>query len=70
MDNRNEGEFLASRRAKVTPDQAGVAAFAGQRRMPGLRRFEVAQLAAHSRQRWNDLAGRVTDEEYPAANQA
>ena len=46
MDNRNEvREFLASRRAKVTPDQAGLPRFGGQRRVPGLRRGEVAMLA-------------------------
>src|SRR5215217_9333328 len=46
VDNRNEiREFLASRRARLTPEQAGVPTFAGQRRVPGLRRSEVAQLA-------------------------
>lgn len=49
MDNRNEiREFLASRRARLTPEQAGVPTFAGQRRVPGLRRSEVAQLAGVS----------------------
>ena len=33
-----------------------MSAFAGQRRVPGLRRSEVVRLAARSRQRWNDLA--------------
>jgi transcriptional regulator with XRE-family HTH domain len=40
-------EFLSSRRAKVTPEQAGVVAY-GERRVPGLRRNEVAQLACVS----------------------
>jgi transcriptional regulator with XRE-family HTH domain len=49
MDNRNEvREFLASRRAKVTPKQAGIPHFGGQRRVPGLRRGEVATLAGVS----------------------
>lgn len=40
-------EFLTTRRARVTPEQAGVVSF-GQRRVPGLRREEVAQLAGVS----------------------
>jgi transcriptional regulator with XRE-family HTH domain len=40
-------EFLTSRRAKITPQQAGLPA-AGQRRVPGLRRSEVAALAGMS----------------------
>src|SRR5437763_4894608 len=40
-------EFLASRRAKVTPEQAGLPSY-GQRRVPGLRREEVASLAGVS----------------------
>ncbi|MFT3877109.1 MAG: helix-turn-helix transcriptional regulator [Propioniciclava sp.] len=45
MDNRDEvREFLMSRRAKLTPDQAGIAA-SGTRRVAGLRRSEVAMLA-------------------------
>ena len=31
-------EFLTSRRARVTPDQAGLLAYGGNRRVPGLRR--------------------------------
>src|SRR4051794_31652691 len=37
-------EFLRSRRAKITPDQAGLPQQPGGRRVPGLRREEVAQL--------------------------
>ncbi|WP_019930792.1 helix-turn-helix transcriptional regulator [Nocardia sp. BMG111209] len=37
-------DFLRSRRARLTPDVVGIAS-AGQRRTPGLRREEVAQLA-------------------------
>lgn len=49
MDNRTEvREFLTSRRAKITPERAGVALFGGRRRVPGLRREEVALLAGVS----------------------
>ncbi|MEK0099921.1 helix-turn-helix transcriptional regulator [Streptomyces sp. A475] len=45
MDNRQEvREFLTSRRAKITPEQAGMPA-GSRRRVPGLRRSEVAALA-------------------------
>lgn len=40
-------EFLTTRRAKITPDRAGIPT-AGQRRVPGLRRSEVAALAGMS----------------------
>jgi transcriptional regulator with XRE-family HTH domain len=47
VDRRAEiREFLISRRAKVSPDEAGLlAADNGPRRVPGLRREEVAYLA-------------------------
>ncbi len=49
MDNRAEiREFLASRRARITPDQAGLPAYGGNRRVAGLRREEVALLAGVS----------------------
>jgi transcriptional regulator with XRE-family HTH domain len=41
-------EFLVSRRANVTPQQAGIPDFGGERRVPGLRREEVAMLAGVS----------------------
>jgi len=41
-------EFLTSRRARITPEQAGLRTFGGQRRVPGLRREEVALLAGVS----------------------
>jgi transcriptional regulator with XRE-family HTH domain len=45
VDTKSEiREFLTSRRAKITPDQAGITAY-GSRRVPGLRREEVAVLA-------------------------
>ena len=49
MDQHNEiREFLASRRARITPQQAGLPAYGGHRRVPGLRREEVALLAGVS----------------------
>ncbi|WP_334171416.1 helix-turn-helix transcriptional regulator [Sinomonas sp.] len=49
MDNRLDArEFLASRRAKITPEKAGLTIFGGNRRVPGLRREEVAMLAGVS----------------------
>lgn len=42
------GTFLKSRRDKVTPEQAGLRTFGGARRVPGLRREELAQLAGVS----------------------
>ncbi|WP_092967566.1 helix-turn-helix transcriptional regulator [Agromyces sp. CF514] len=55
-------EFLSSRRARITPDQAGLPAYGGNRRVPGLRREEVAMLAGVSvdyyvRLERGDLAG-------------
>lgn len=45
MDNREEvREFLTSRRAKITPERAGLPP-GSRRRVPGLRRTEVAALA-------------------------
>jgi transcriptional regulator with XRE-family HTH domain len=42
-------EFLTSRRARITPEQAGLRTFGnGPRRVPGLRREEVASLAGVS----------------------
>ncbi|MET0694992.1 MAG: helix-turn-helix transcriptional regulator [Propionibacteriaceae bacterium] len=41
-------DFLVSRRARVSPEQAGLPSYGGQRRVPGLRREEVATLAGLS----------------------
>lgn len=41
-------EFLSSRRANVTPEQAGLPAYGGNRRVAGLRREEVAMLSGVS----------------------
>ena len=40
-------EFLTSRRARITPERAGLQSY-GSRRVPGLRREEVAVLAGVS----------------------
>jgi transcriptional regulator with XRE-family HTH domain len=49
MDQRNEiRDFLASRRARITPQQAGLPTYGPNRRVPGLRREEVALLAGVS----------------------
>jgi hypothetical protein len=40
-------EFLTTRRARITPEQAGLPSY-GQRRVKGLRREEVASLAGVS----------------------
>ncbi|WUJ12623.1 helix-turn-helix transcriptional regulator [Actinoplanes sp. NBC_00393] len=62
MDNRDEVRaFLTSRRAKVSPEQAGIPAY-GSRRVTGLRRGEVAALAGvsveyYTRMERGNLAG-------------
>jgi transcriptional regulator with XRE-family HTH domain len=48
VDHNNDiAEFLTTRRAKVTPEQVGLPTY-GKRRVPGLRREEVASLAGMS----------------------
>lgn len=55
MDNRSEvREFLMSRRAKLTPEQAGMPA-GPNRRVAGLRRTEVAVLAGVSVEYYSKL---------------
>lgn len=62
MDQRSEiREFLTSRRARITPEQAGLPSY-GKRRVPGLRRAEVAHLAKvsdeyYARLERGDLSG-------------
>ena len=41
-------DFLSTRRARITPAQAGLPAYGGNRRVKGLRREEVAMLAGVS----------------------
>jgi transcriptional regulator with XRE-family HTH domain len=49
VDNRSEiREFLTSRRARITPQQAGLPVYGRNRRVPGLRREEAAMLAGVS----------------------
>jgi hypothetical protein len=62
MDTRREiREFLTSRRARVTPEETGLPSY-GARRVPGLRREEVAILAGvsvdyYTRLERGDLSG-------------
>ncbi|WP_202637705.1 helix-turn-helix domain-containing protein [Bailinhaonella thermotolerans] len=48
MERESLGAFLRSRRGRVTPAQAGIADYGTARRVPGLRREELAQLAGIS----------------------
>ena len=49
MDKKDEvREFLIARRASIAPEQAGLPSGSTERRVPGLRRDEVAQLAGVS----------------------
>jgi hypothetical protein len=49
VDNRDEiRQFLTSRRARITPERAGLPTYGGNRRVAGLRREEVALLAGVS----------------------
>jgi transcriptional regulator with XRE-family HTH domain len=41
-------DFLSSRRSRISPEQAGLRAYGGNRRVKGLRREEVAMLAGMS----------------------
>lgn len=49
MDEKAEvRDFLTTRRARISPDEAGLPAYGGNRRVAGLRREEVAMLAGVS----------------------
>lgn len=49
MDRRTElNEFLRTRRARLQPQDVGLPEYGGRRRVPGLRREELAQLAGVS----------------------
>ncbi|MET9256835.1 helix-turn-helix transcriptional regulator [Streptomyces sp. NPDC003717] len=49
LDRRAElSEFLRTRRARLKPEEVGLEGFGRQRRVPGLRREELAQLAGVS----------------------
>jgi MmyB-like transcription regulator ligand binding domain len=58
-------QFLTTRRAKITPEQAGLPRYGGRRRVAGLRREEVALLAGisieyYTRLERGDARGRST----------
>lgn len=56
MDSHDDiGAFLVSRRAKLSLQQAGLPDFGGRRRVPGLRREEVALLAGMSAEYYKRL---------------
>ena len=56
MDSRAEVKaFLSSRRAKITPELAGLSSYNRNRRVPGLRRSEVADLAGVSVEYYSQL---------------
>ena len=49
VDHRQDvRDFLVSRRARVSPEQVGLPSYGDKRRVPGLRREEVALLAGLS----------------------
>ncbi|MEV6429768.1 helix-turn-helix transcriptional regulator [Nocardia sp. NPDC051463] len=49
LDRRAElGEFLRSRRARLRPEEVGLPGYGSRRRVPGLRREELAMLAGVS----------------------
>lgn len=55
-------QFLTALRGRITPEKAGLTTFGGERRVPGLRREEVAQLAGvstayYTRMERGDLGG-------------
>ncbi len=56
MDNQDDlSKFLISRRAKLSLQKAGLPDFGGRRRVPGLRREEVALLAGMSSEYYKRL---------------
>jgi transcriptional regulator with XRE-family HTH domain len=56
VDHRDEAKaFLSSRRAKISPEQAGLSVLRRNRRVPGLRRSEVADLAGVSVEYYTQL---------------
>jgi Helix-turn-helix domain len=48
VDRQAVHDFLASRRARITPAEAGIPTYGERRRVPGLQREEVASLAGVS----------------------
>ncbi|MFD2077566.1 Helix-turn-helix domain-containing protein [Actinopolymorpha cephalotaxi] len=75
MDNRSDiRDFLATRRARLTPEQVGLPSGGGRRRVPGLRREEVAVLAGVSTEWYTRLekghAGGVSEDVLDAVARA
>lgn len=75
MDQRTEiRDFLVTRRAKITPALVGLPAGNGRRRVPGLRREEVAVLAGVSTEWYTRLEkgyiGEVSDDVLAAVARA
>lgn len=74
VDRAALGAFLRSRRDRMTPAQAGIRAFPGPRRVPGLRKEELAALSGLSPDHYSRLEqGRqhtVTDEVLEALSRA
>jgi transcriptional regulator with XRE-family HTH domain len=75
MTTRDElREFLGTRRAKITPAQAKLPAYGGNRRVKGLRREEVAMLAGVSVDYYTKLErgdiGAVSDSVLDAVSRA
>ena len=65
-DGNEIGEFLRTRRDRIQPDDAGLPAYGDRRRVPGLRREEVALLAGVSVEYYTRIergrAGAVSDD--------
>lgn len=55
VDRSALGAFLRSRRDRLAPEQAGVEIFTGPRRVPGLRKEEVALIAGMSADHYSRL---------------
>ncbi len=54
-NNREVSDFLKSRRARITPERAGLPVYGGLRRVPGLRREELAAVSGMSVDYYNRL---------------
>lgn len=54
-NNSEASEFLKSRRARITPEMAGLPVYGGLRRVPGLRREELAAVSGMSIDYYNRL---------------
>lgn len=67
MDQNAElGDFLRSHRARLTPESVGMASNGGARRVPGLRREEVAHLAGVS----TDYYARLEQGRHPKVSES